>query len=226
MRRDHADVRFGRRIGDDGAVLGRPPRKAAVEHRDIAMTDPATQEPKARREHVAARIVGDDLRAVIYADRAQIGRELLGIGKRMAAVRAAWRAAHMAVEIGVERAGQMRLAILRATEFGVAADRCVATIDEDPVRIAKMRFEFAALDDGRGHGALPLVRDRRPRTRVLGRGSFDGLGAREESVSDREADERHDRWREADRVCIERENLRCDKGRDDEGNVAERIVHA
>src|SRR5581483_7406582 len=48
-----------------------PSGKTAVQYRNGVVTDPAAQKPQARRAHVGARIVRDDLRAVAYAQFAQ-----------------------------------------------------------------------------------------------------------------------------------------------------------
>ncbi|MNE82750.1 hypothetical protein D3C80_1794990 [compost metagenome] len=65
---------------------------AAIQHRGLAMADPAQQPPQARGEHAALRVVGHHRGVVVHAQRLQPRDEVIGVGQGMAAVAATFAA--------------------------------------------------------------------------------------------------------------------------------------
>ena len=107
----------------------RPGGKAAVEHGDVVVADPAREKPKPRGKHIAAGVVRDELRVVAGAAAPQKAREALRIRERMTAVLAGLRSGELVFDRRKEGAGKMRLFVEPQPKTEIA--QRVPAVDDD-----------------------------------------------------------------------------------------------
>jgi hypothetical protein len=121
------------------------------------VAEPAQAPPRTRGVHAALRVVDDDLGRGTDRRGAELRRERLRIGERMAAVPAGHRRREVPVEVQETRAGDVRLRILARTP--VRPREVVAAVEHDPGRIVEVAAERIRVDErGVGHAVSVALR--------------------------------------------------------------------
>ena len=118
----------------------------AVEHRDGLVADPAQHPPQARRHGAVAGVVAHDLvrRLQCRACPSQATKRF-GSGSGWRPLRPVFGRRKVAVEMGEQRARNVRFAILLLAERGLG--EIVAAIEDAPAR--QVRGELGGADEGR-----------------------------------------------------------------------------
>ncbi len=134
-------------------MAGRP---AAIEHRDGVVAQPAEHPPQPRRDASAKVVVGHHLHACIDAPGRERLRECLYVGQRVAAGDAGDdEAGEVVVEMGIDRAGEVRLPVGATASLRVGQRE--AAIDDGPVGVVEVGAQVGrGQEGGVGHWCLKV----------------------------------------------------------------------
>ena len=135
--------------GGGRMAFGAPLGKAAVEHGNGVVPDPAQHPPQPRSGHAAAGVVAHHLVAGPDALLADPGEEGAEVGKRMAAITLGAHGREVVIEAGKQGARNVRLAVLLLAFFRIG--EIEPAVDHDPARIGEARDERGGIDQGAVH---------------------------------------------------------------------------